>query len=191
MPVKPNLPLPVSPALPGETTADRPRQFEALVAGFGRLVAHAVRQVAGGAAANDLDDIEQDVLLALWKRVGAEQDIESPASYVYKAAIREAVRAVARVRRRAEDPLPEAEARAPRVAPAGEQLVADRERRDALRAALAALPPDRARAVRAHLAGWSVDELMRLHGWSYQRTRNLIARGMADVRRALRSRGMA
>jgi len=154
-------------------------------------VAHAVRQVAAGSAANELDDIEQDVLLALWKRVGAEQDIEHPASYVYKAAIREAVRAVARVRRRAEDPLPEDEAAAPVHENDGERLVAERECREALRAALAALPPDRARAVRAHLAGWSVDEVMRLHGWSYQRARNLIARGMADLRFELRSRGMS
>jgi RNA polymerase sigma factor (sigma-70 family) len=181
----------VPPALPGETPADRPKQFEALVAGFGRLVAHAVRRVAGGAAANDLADIEQDVLLALWKRVGAEQDIAHPASYVYKAAIREAVRTVARVRRRAEVPLPEAEATAPRLEADGERLVAERERREALRVALAALTPDRARAVRAHLAGWSVDEVMRLHGWSYQRARNLIARGMADLRLELRSRGMS
>jgi RNA polymerase sigma-70 factor, ECF subfamily len=154
-------------------------------------VANAVRRVAGGAAANDLDDIEQDVMLALWKRVGAEQDIDHPASYVYRAAIREAVRAVARVRRRAEDPLPEGEETSPRQETDGERLVAERERREALRAALAALPPDRARAVRAHLAGWSVDEVMRLHGWSYQRARNLIARGMADLRLELRSRGMS
>jgi RNA polymerase sigma factor (sigma-70 family) len=195
VPSRPDLLPPASPTLPDESTADRPQRFEALVAGFGRLVAHAVRQVAGGAAANDLDDIEQDVLLALWKRVGAEQDIEHPASYVYKAAIREAVRAVARVRRRAEEPLPEAEpeaeAGALRQETTGEQLVAERERREVLRAALAALPPDRARAVRAHLAGWSVDEVMRLHGWSYQRARNLIARGMADLRLELRSRGMS
>jgi RNA polymerase sigma factor (sigma-70 family) len=168
-----------------------PRRFEALVSGFGRLVAHAVRRVAGTAAANDLADIEQDVLLSLWKQVSAEQDIAHPASYVYRAAIREAVRAVARVRRRAEDPLPESEAAAPQLAPDAERRVADREQREALRAALAALPPDRARAVRAHLAGWSVDEVMQMYGWSYQRARNLIARGMADLRTALRSRGVS
>jgi len=191
VPPSPDRSPPVAPALPGQTTADRPQRFEALVNGFGRLVAHAVRRVAGGAAANDLADIEQDVMLALWKRVGAEQDIEHPASYVYRAAIREAVRAVARVQRRAEDPLPEAEAMAPRQQHDGERLVAERERREALRAALATLPPDRARAVRAHLAGWSVDEVMRLYGWSYQRARNLIARGMADLRLELQSRGMS
>lgn len=161
------------------------------MSGFGRLVAHAVRRVAGTTAANDLADIEQDVLLSLWKQVSAEQDIAHPASYVYRAAVREAVRAVARVRRRAEEPLPDADAATPRLEPDGERRVADREQREALRAALAALPADRARAVRAHLAGWSVDEVMQMYGWSYQRARNLIARGMADLRTELRSRGVS
>jgi DNA-directed RNA polymerase specialized sigma24 family protein len=51
--------------------------------------------------------------------------------------------------------------------------------------------PDRARAVKAHLAGFSVEEIMALCGWPYQRARNLIARGMADLRLALRERGMS
>jgi DNA-directed RNA polymerase specialized sigma24 family protein len=66
-----------------------------------------------------------------------------------------------------------------------------REQREALRASLEALAPDRARAVKAHLAGFSVEEIMALCGWPYQRARNLIARGMADLRGALRERGMS
>jgi len=171
---------------------DRRQRFEALVSGYGRLVAHAVRRVARADAANDLADIQQEVMLALWKRLGAEQTVDHPASYVYRAAVREAVRAVTRVRRRAEEPLPEADSPALRLVEAeGERAVADRERREALRASLAALLPDRARAVRAHLGGLSVDEVMRLTGWDYQRARNLIARGMADLRRELRSRGVS
>ena len=77
----------------------RPRQFELLVEGFGRLIAQAVRRVAGKASGNDLEDIQQDVMLALWKRLSREQSIDHPASYLYKAAIREAVRAVDRLRR--------------------------------------------------------------------------------------------
>lgn len=181
--------IPASPAPPAAATADRPQQFEALVRGFGRLVAHAVRRVAGAAAANDLADIEQDVMLALWKRVGAEQDIEHPASYVYKAAVREAVRTVARVRRRAEERLDDAPAMRVTIAPDIESRLLDQQRRAALAAALEGLAPDRARAVRAHLAGVSVAEMMQLYGWDYQRARNLVARGVADLKAALRSGG--
>ena len=53
-----------------------------------------------------------------------------------------------------------------------------------------ALPEERARAVRGHLEGLDVAELMQLYGWTYQRARNLVARGMADLRAALRKRGV-
>ncbi len=161
-----------------------------LVEGYGRLVAQAVRRVAGVASGNDLDDIQQDVMLALWKRLSREQTIEHPASYLYKAAIREAVRAVGRLRRRAEDPL-EAQTLEPRVEPEAERVVEAREQQALLQAALDTLAPDRARAVRGHLAGLGVNELMQLYGWPYQRTRNLVARGMADLKDALRARGVA
>jgi hypothetical protein len=35
-----------------------------------------------------------------------------------------------------------------------------------------------------------VDEIMARHGWSYQKARNLIARGMADLRRILMENGL-
>jgi DNA-directed RNA polymerase specialized sigma24 family protein len=44
--------------------------------------------------------------------------------------------------------------------------------------------------VRAHLQGLSVAEIMALYGWSYQKARNLIARRMADLRGALREKGV-
>src|SRR5262245_10667818 len=43
---------------PAHPASDRLRTFEALVTGFGRLVAHAVRRVAGAGAANDVEDIQ-------------------------------------------------------------------------------------------------------------------------------------
>lgn len=73
----PSLPEDGRPAENGELV--RPRQFEALVEGFGRLVAQAVRRVAGKTSGNDLDDIQQDVMLALWKRLPRAQAIEHPA----------------------------------------------------------------------------------------------------------------
>lgn len=52
------------------------------------------------------------------------------------------------------------------------------------------LAPDRRRAARAHLAGFVVAEIMDMYGWTYQKARNLIARGMADLRERLRMGGI-
>ncbi|HET9317017.1 MAG TPA: hypothetical protein VFQ51_15605, partial [Vicinamibacteria bacterium] len=45
--------------------------------------------------------------------------------------------------------------------------------------------PERQAAVRAHLEGFQFQEVMLMHGWSYQKARNLVARGMADLRAGL------
>ncbi len=177
------------PILTAPSPADE--RLAALVRDYGHLIARAVARTGGQVVQNDRDDIAQAVRVALWKRLASEQTIDHPASYVYKAAVRETVRAVTRARTRGDVPLEPAAADAvPATAPGPEAGLEARERREALAAALGALAPERARAVKAHLAGFSVEELMRLRGWSYQRARNLIARGMADLREQLRSRGM-
>jgi RNA polymerase sigma factor (sigma-70 family) len=162
--------------------------IEEIVRKYGRLIRHAIRQAGGRDAASLADDIEQTVIVSLWRQVSHEQTIEHPASYIFKVAIRETVRAVRRERAHEERATAAQATRGDRP-PDPEQIAAGRQRREALAAALASLAPERARAVRAHVGGWSVQEIMELTGWSYQRTRNLIARGMADLRSALIERG--
>jgi RNA polymerase sigma factor (sigma-70 family) len=160
-----------------------------LVRQYARLVRHAIRAVRGRRGANDSEDIEQTVYLNLWQQVRREQVIDHPASYVYRMAVRETVRAVRRLRadREADSPDPP-EVAAEEASP--EQLAMGAETSRALLEAVRSLQPDRARAVRAHLQGLSVAEIMALYGWSYQKARNLIARGMADLRVALREKGV-
>lgn len=182
-------PISELPAAAASSPADE--RLEALVRDYGHLIARAVARTGGSAVVNDRDDIAQAVRVALWKRLASEQTIDHPASYVYKAAVRETVRAVTRARARVDLTFESAMVEAVEApAPGPEAGVEARERRAALSAALGALAPERARAVEAHLAGFSVEELMQLRGWSYQRARNLIARGMADLRDQLRSRGL-
>lgn len=179
-----------APSMPERPLLPR---FEQLLRQYGRLVSSAVGRVAGRASPALRQDIEQDVLLALWKQVERAQVIEHPGAYFYRAAVRETVRALRRERRRQSEPLPEnGEGVAERATPAGDPQ-AQLERRELaehLERALAQLAPERARAVRAHLAGFSVHESMAMFGWSYQKARNLVARGLADLRGALRERGI-
>jgi len=165
-------------------------KLTALVHDYGRLIAQAIRRVVGHTGLPDVSDIEQQVHVALWQQLRREQAIEYPASYVYKAAVREAVRAVRRYRARSEEPLESAPLQVAGPSTRADRLTDARRVQDALSEALHAMAPERARAVRGHLAGFNVEELMKLYGWTYQRARNLIARGMADLRTELRARGL-
>jgi len=86
------------------------------------------------------------------------------------------------------DLLPDETIEEPRADP--EAALGHAELARALERALAWLSGDRERAARAHLTGFSVEEIERLYGWSYQKARNLIARGMADLRARLRDEGI-
>lgn len=172
------------------TQPDVHARFEDLVERYGRLISSVVARVGGRAAGLVQEDVEQRVLLALWKQVEREQTIDHPSSYIYRAAVRETVRVLR------EEDMPPAEPVGdhPEAAGAGAgdpyQALEAREQAAQIEAGLNGLQPDRARAVRAHLAGFEVGEIMAMYGWPYQKARNLIARGMADLRDALRAQGV-
>lgn len=163
-----------------------PGDHAALIDRYAALIRSAIGRVAGARAADIGDDVVQRVTSALWKRLRGEQPIDHPASYIYRCAIREALRELDRLGDTdnvvLDDQLPDR-------APDPETLLRARQLGGAVERCLDALPADRAQAVRAHLAGFAVDEIMELYTWPYQKARNLIARGMADLRQLLTRRG--
>ena len=154
------------------------------------LIGRVVRHVGGRRAELVREDIEQEVLISLWRRLGREQPLDLTPSYVYKAALRETVRTLRREGSRAAGRCETEESEWPGTANEPFADVSHRECLEALEASLAALPPDRQRAARLHLQGFRVEEIMTLCGWPYQRARNLVARAMTDLRVALRERGI-
>lgn len=136
------------------------------------------------------EDVEQTVFTNLWKQLEREQTIARPASYLYRIAVRETLRLLREERRHEGEPLEAAEAGPGRTASNGPLVAVERrEQAERLARALAALQADRRRAVRAHLAGFEIWETMEMYRWPYQKARNLLARGMADLRDALGGNG--
>lgn len=174
------------PPLPA---ADVPERVRTLVERYAGAIRRAVRRVAGPRTATIDDDIQQIVATSLWRQVQREQTIEAPSSYLYRAAIRETVRLVRREVQRCQVPIEIVEAAATSEGNPHDTLVR-RQLGVTIEQALGELDDDRQQAVRAHLSGMTVQEIMQVHDWTYQRARNLIARGMADLRAALRARGI-
>jgi RNA polymerase sigma factor (sigma-70 family) len=162
---------------------------ETLIARYGALIRSAIARVAGPRSGEIGDDVVQRVTTALWKRMDrSAAPIEYPAAYLYRCAIREALREVERLG----DAQPLDEVAAERLVDPGrgpDAAIQQRELGAAIAGAIDELTAERALAVRAHLAGFEVEEIMELHAWPYQKARNLIARGMADLRELLTRRG--
>jgi RNA polymerase sigma-70 factor (ECF subfamily) len=141
----------------------------------------------------EVDEVVQEVRIRLWRaRPGGENIAAAPASYVYRTAMSAALDLIRRRRARRDEPaeLDELDAAPGPEAMGAERGLEDAELAIALERALGALPPSRRVAVRAYLAGHDREEIAALLGWTEAKTRNLLYRGLADLRARLAELGI-
>jgi RNA polymerase sigma factor (sigma-70 family) len=159
-----------------------PPEFQELVERYARLFAAVARRVCGRRHQSLLPDIEQEIRLALWKRLqGGGNDIRHPTSYLYKVALATSLAVIRRYRPRHEDlmadPPEPAAGDLPRLLPA--------ERARLTEEVIGSLEPDAARAVRGYLTGLNHEELADLYGWTPSVARHLVYRSLEQLRERL------
>jgi len=142
--------------------------------------------VRHGLTEADLDELFQDVRIRLWKAREEEEGLEElSASYVYRTATSAALDMIRKRRRGPTQVVLHDDLKVP----SNRNPERDLERKELeqrLEEALATLPERRRPVVRMHLAGYGREEIAELLGWTEAKTRNLLYRGMADLRAALR-----
>ena len=178
---------------PGERAAESASAQAAAEVDFGALrdrLARSVARICPGWLSADRDDIVQAAVMRVMKVVRAgEYKPVSPESYLWKVAFSAVMNEIRRARRRRESSLDEAlpSGRHPATDPG-----LDDERRElgaSIQRCMAGLHERRRTVVALHLTGQSVDEISGLFEWSRKKVQNLLARGMADLRLCLGSRG--
>jgi RNA polymerase sigma factor (sigma-70 family) len=143
----------------------------------------------------DLEDVLQEVRIRLWRaRSQASDERVEPvsASYVHRVAVSAAIDLLRRRRARGAD----------RTVPLDETVEPVAENADPLRSveeselaahltrAIETITPSRRPVVRMYLAGYSSGEVATLMGWSEPKARNLLYRGLADLRERLEEMGI-
>jgi RNA polymerase sigma-70 factor (ECF subfamily) len=190
--------MPESPYIRGMTLPEAEQHLslalEAAVARFGTMV----RQVGRRYRLDEsgLDEVMQEVRIRLWRaRETSEQVGETNTSYVYRTASTAALDILRRSRARKADrhdaiedegsvtPL-KAREPDPHATLEGSEL-AERVTR-----AIDEIPTSRRPPVRMHLAGYPREEIAKLMGWTEAKTRNLLYRGLADLRARLTAEGI-
>jgi RNA polymerase sigma factor (sigma-70 family) len=165
-------------------------ELDSLLRRHARTMASAIRRVCGRRHRILIEDVEQEVYLALWKRLGGVEgggkEIAHPASYLYRVAL---LTALAVVRRQGGETvaLDDARAVADPPAPALPDGLEPAEAAAVIAEVLARLEPDEARALRAYLAGFNHAEVARLYGWSEAVARHRIYRTLERLRAAARA----
>ncbi len=145
-------------------------------------------------------DIEQEARLRLWRALQSEREIRDPASYIYRIAMTATLDAVRRIKAKREVQLrlveDEDDDKGPPLALSSDpnrspEVEAERKQlAGKVRTALARLSGNRRRAVGLYLEGITSQEIATLLGWSEPKARNLLYRGLSDLRAQLRAEGI-
>ena len=141
----------------------------------------------------DLDEVMQEVRIRLWRADPRGEQVGSiGASYVYRTAVSAALDLLRRRRAYAADRTDSVEDHSQRLA-TGQPASTDveiRELSDRILDAVGTLQPARRAVVRMYLSGYEREEIAELLGWTEAKTRNLLYRGLADLRGRLTEMGI-
>lgn len=156
-------------------------------------VVRAVRRQCPGWLAHQADDIVQNVLAQLVKKLRqGETNPGLSAMYVEKAAYGATVDEMRRLSRRRESQADTVSLERAHSSAAGpEGLVAALEIGRGIRDCLTGLIPPRRMGVTLYLQGCTVPEIAKRRRWKFKRAHNLVYRGLADLRRCLETKGLA
>jgi RNA polymerase sigma factor (sigma-70 family) len=162
---------------------------------FGGVVRHMCRKYRF--SEQEVDELMQEVRIRLWHaHAGHDRANESlaaiPAFYLQRTAMSAAIDLLRRGRaRRADRMVPvDDEPDGMAQSPAPGQLLAESEIADQVERVIQSIHASRRAVVRMHLKGHSRDEIAGLLGWTEAKTRNLLYRGLADVRERLLAEGV-
>jgi RNA polymerase sigma-70 factor (ECF subfamily) len=178
---------------PGGSPSPADARFEDLLSRYGAFLRRTVARMVPGVEGVALEDVEQEARVELWRALQSEREISHPASYIHKVAITAALRAIRRSKARRETQFEEEGLEGlPNAArpPDPEGLAQRHEMLRKLDAALSRLRENRRLAVSLHLRGMTTVEIGEILGWSEAKSRNLVHRGLKDLRRELLAEGI-
>jgi RNA polymerase sigma-70 factor (ECF subfamily) len=147
-----------------------------------------------GLVGSDVDDLVQEVRVRLWRALqSGERILAAPASYVHRTAVSAALDHLRRRRARRETPVPVGRPSGEASlgeSPGADQALGQGELEQQIARAVDELAESRRAVVRMYLAGYGREEIAALLGWSEPKTRNLLYRGLADLRDRLTRMGI-
>jgi RNA polymerase sigma-70 factor (ECF subfamily) len=161
---------------------------------YGQQLRQTLRRSQPNLPMADLDDLEQEVHIRLWRALGAEREIRQPASWIKQTVMSVTIDALRRANSRGDQLPREAltvldESSAGRSSDASEEdparWSASRQEVERIEQALVAYADETRRVVRLYLAGFSTLETARLLDWTEAKVRNLLYRTLADLRQSL------
>ena len=165
---------------------------------FSFLIRSAIRKTCPSIDQSDMDDIEQEVKITVWKEIRkSEKEIRNLGSYIWRVAYTTTSKVMKRLseQRRAlidtqDEVLEQDEKFRTNTTDLPEARLQNKELEEIVYASVNSLIDSRRQVVKLYLSGLTADEMTKYFGWSDGKARNLLSRGLADLRKLLQKKGI-
>jgi len=169
---------------------EKDKDFESILSNFSRMIRIHIQKFDPRKYGLDPEDIVQEIRIKIWKILHHEKDIQNYPSYM-KKIINSSVIDVFRKWKRDESALCAERQRRVSETKNDYQAYVDCENgllKEIVAEAIHSLIESRRRVVRLYLLGMSLEEISIYYGWSQDKTRNLLYRGLSDLKKILKTK---
>jgi RNA polymerase sigma-70 factor (ECF subfamily) len=137
----------------------------------------------------DPDDISQEIRIKIWRLLHDEKNIKNPASYIKKIVNSSVIDFLRKWKRDEGIMWVEKQKKVSEMKKGYPAAISLEENlRDSVAEAVDSLIESRRKVVRLHLMDMTIEEISAYFNWSSNKTRNLLYRGLTDLKKLLRNK---
>jgi RNA polymerase sigma factor (sigma-70 family) len=168
------------------------RELAAIIDRFSGYIRASIQRYNPRKFGIEIDDVLQDVKIKIWKILRHEKKIANYSSYIKKIVDTSVIDQFRRLKREEgvylferNRRIAESEQGAP-----GAALYAEMDLKDLVGKAVDGLIDSRRRVVKLYLLNMSIEEISLYFNWSKDKTRNLLYRGLNDLKKILKEKNI-
>jgi RNA polymerase sigma-70 factor (ECF subfamily) len=181
-----------------DTESEKIKAIDKAIHEYSFLIRAAIRKTSPRIDESQMDDIEQEVKLKIWKEIlKSEKKILNLGSYIWKVTYTTTCRimkTISKERKMAWSQSGESQhpvgAGVQEKGASPNHRLEKKETMEIIRDTIDSLIESRRAVLKLYLMGMDQMEISQFFGWSEDKVRNLISRGLADLRNAIRERGL-
>jgi len=164
-------------------------EIEKIVQRFSEFIKLNIQKLNPENLGIDSDDIAQEIKIKLWKILKSEKKIKNLSSYIRKVIYTTTIDVIRKTRKEREHFFTKGKEMAlKRMSP--ENSAHQKEIREAVENALESLKEPRRQVVKLYLLEMNINEISDFLNFNKDRTRNLLYRGLADLKEKLKEKGI-
>jgi RNA polymerase sigma factor (sigma-70 family) len=173
------------------TKADKLKEFDTVISKFGRFIKVNIQKFNLPKDGIDPDDVLQEVRIKIWKLLNDEKKIINYSSYIKKIVDSSVIDHLRKARRERGFILLEKKRKISEWKSQYETSESnDKNLKKNISSAVESLMDSRRKVVKLYLLNLTIEEIATFYSWSRHKTRNLLYRGLSDLKKRLREKGI-